>query len=93
MITFGSVGYITVYIISHLFPVAGEVISRKKEELDKIVSAFNIQLDNPVTILNREDVREFLNSSSSQKYKFFMEARKVGHVQSRCHINERSLPF
>ncbi|XP_054469577.1 structural maintenance of chromosomes protein 6 [Anoplopoma fimbria] len=53
----------------------GQLISSKKEELTAILDHFNIQLDNPVSILNQEMSKQFLHSKNeSDKYKFFMKA-------------------
>ncbi|XP_042357224.1 structural maintenance of chromosomes protein 6 isoform X2 [Plectropomus leopardus] len=52
-----------------------QLISSKKEELTAILDHFNIQLDNPVSILSQEMSKQFLHSKSeSDKYKFFMKA-------------------
>ncbi|KDR12930.1 structural maintenance of chromosomes protein 6 isoform X2 [Zootermopsis nevadensis] len=60
----------------------GEVISSKKEELDRIVSAFNIQIENPVTIMNQDTARTFLNSSNShEKYNLFMKATQLEQIK------------
>ncbi|XP_036981226.1 structural maintenance of chromosomes protein 6 isoform X2 [Acanthopagrus latus] len=54
---------------------AGLLISNKKEELTAILDHFNVQLDNPVSILNQEMSKQFLHSKNeSDKYKFFMKA-------------------
>uniref|UniRef100_A0A3B5B5L6 Structural maintenance of chromosomes protein 6 n=1 Tax=Stegastes partitus TaxID=144197 RepID=A0A3B5B5L6_9TELE len=54
---------------------SGQIISSKKEELTAILDHFNIQLDNPVSILSQEMSKQFLHSKSeSDKYKFFMKA-------------------
>ncbi|XP_044022081.1 structural maintenance of chromosomes protein 6 isoform X2 [Siniperca chuatsi] len=55
--------------------ILGQLISNKKEELTAILDHFNIQLDNPVSILNQEMSKQFLHSKNeSDKYKFFMKA-------------------
>ncbi|XP_068436036.1 structural maintenance of chromosomes protein 6 [Clinocottus analis] len=54
---------------------SGQLISNKKEELTAILDHFNIQLDNPVSILNQEMSKQFLHSKNeTDKYKFFMKA-------------------
>lgn len=64
-----------------LFPLIGEVVSSKKEELDRIVSAFNIQVDNPVSLLNQDAARTFLNSTDPHdKYKLFMKATQLEQI-------------
>lgn len=53
----------------------GEVISTKRNELDNILRAMNIQIDNPISILNQDISRTFLVSSKAEeKYELFMKA-------------------
>ena len=48
----------------------GVVISTKREDLNALLDHFNIQIDNPLSILFQDTARHFLNSSSPQeKYK------------------------
>lgn len=59
------------YILKSAF---GKVISRKKEELNEIISLFSIQIENPICILSQEVSRNFLNSKNPRdKYEFFMK--------------------
>lgn len=52
-----------------------KVISTKREELDMILDYFNIQVDNPVVILNQQASKEFLLSNTPKDmYRFFMRA-------------------
>ncbi|KAM4724558.1 structural maintenance of chromosomes protein 6 [Anableps anableps] len=54
---------------------SGQLVSNKKEELIAVLDHFNIQLDNPVSILSQEMSKQFLHSKNeSDKYKFFMKA-------------------
>jgi len=50
-------------LITH-FCLIGEQISNKKDELIKILDKFNIQVDNPVSLLNQETSRNFLHSTN-----------------------------
>nr|XP_034181336.1 structural maintenance of chromosomes protein 6 [Osmia lignaria]XP_034181337.1 structural maintenance of chromosomes protein 6 [Osmia lignaria] len=53
----------------------GDVVSTKRNELDNILRAMNIQIDNPIAILNQDISRTFLVSSKSEeKYELFMKA-------------------
>ncbi|MED6254645.1 hypothetical protein ATANTOWER_030968, partial [Ataeniobius toweri] len=53
----------------------GQLVSNKKEELISVLDHFNIQLDNPVSILSQEMSKQFLHSKNeTDKYKFFMKA-------------------
>lgn len=61
----------------------GAVISSKREELTRIIDHFNIQIDNPVMILNQETSRNFLQSKSARdKYNFFMKATQLEKLKS-----------
>jgi len=52
----------------------GKIISTKRPELEEILDAFALQLDNPMNVLTQDMARQFLNSSSaSEKYKFFLK--------------------
>ncbi|KAK5603295.1 hypothetical protein CRENBAI_010760 [Crenichthys baileyi] len=54
---------------------SGQLVSNKKEELISVLDHFNIQLDNPVSILSQEMSKQFLHSKNeTDKYKFFMKA-------------------
>ena len=39
-------------------------MSTKKDDLIKILDRFNIQVDNPVSLLNQETSRNFLHSTN-----------------------------
>jgi hypothetical protein len=73
-----------------LFPDLGVVVSSRKEELDRIVSAFNIQIENPISMLNQDTARTFLNSRDPRvKYKLFMKATQLEQIQ-RSHAESMS---
>ncbi|XP_012677888.1 structural maintenance of chromosomes protein 6 [Clupea harengus] len=69
---------------------AGQIVSNKKEELMSILDHFNIQVDNPVSILNQEMSKQFLHSKSeSDKYKFFMKATLLEQMRrDYIHIKQ-----
>lgn len=61
----------------------GKVVSHKKDELNHILDQFNIQVDNPVSVLNQDTSRNFLNSSDPKdKYRFFLKATQLEQVSS-----------
>ncbi|XP_041105631.1 structural maintenance of chromosomes protein 6 isoform X2 [Polyodon spathula] len=68
----------------------GQVVSTKKEELTAILDHFNIQVDNPVSILNQEMSKQFLHSKSeADKYKFFMKATLLEQMkEDYIHIKQ-----
>ncbi|XP_009988372.1 PREDICTED: structural maintenance of chromosomes protein 6 [Tauraco erythrolophus] len=61
---------------------SGTVISSKKEELIGILDHFNIQVDNPVSVLTQEMSKHFLQSKNEgDKYKFFMKATQLEQMK------------
>ncbi|XP_063280660.1 structural maintenance of chromosomes protein 6 [Prinia subflava] len=61
---------------------SGTVISSKKEELIGILDHFNIQVDNPVSILTQEMSKQFLQTKNDgDKYKFFMKATQLEQMK------------
>ncbi|XP_006880787.1 PREDICTED: structural maintenance of chromosomes protein 6 [Elephantulus edwardii] len=60
----------------------GTVVSNKKEELIAILDHFNIQVDNPVSVLTQEMSKQFLQSKNEgDKYKFFMKATQLEQMK------------
>ncbi|XP_050581038.1 structural maintenance of chromosomes protein 6 [Bombus affinis] len=69
---FRSIGTTSSYKIKNW---KGEVVSTKQNELANILRAMNIQIDNPISILNQDISRTFLVSSKpEEKYDLFMKA-------------------
>ncbi|NXF93268.1 SMC6 protein, partial [Eubucco bourcierii] len=61
---------------------SGTIISSKKEELVGILDHFNIQVDNPVSVLTQEMSKHFLQSKNEgDKYKFFMKATQLEQMK------------
>nr|DBA25753.1 TPA: hypothetical protein GDO54_010103 [Pyxicephalus adspersus] len=60
----------------------GTIVSSRKEELVSILDHFNIQVDNPVSVLTQEMSKLFLQSKNeSDKYKFFMKATQLEQMK------------
>ncbi|XP_044539318.1 structural maintenance of chromosomes protein 6-like, partial [Gracilinanus agilis] len=60
----------------------GNLVSSKKEELTAILDHFNIQVDNPVSVLTQEMSKQFLQSKNEgDKYKFFMKATQLEQMR------------
>jgi len=56
----------------------GKVVSDKKQEVDRIVSIFGMQVDNPVAILMQDTSRSFLSKPNPPKtYDLFMKATQL----------------
>jgi len=62
---------------------AGEVISTKRDELDSIMTMMNIQIDNPISVLNQDVSRTFLvTSKPDEKYNLFMKATLLDAIEN-----------
>ncbi|XP_071388371.1 structural maintenance of chromosomes protein 6 [Centroberyx affinis] len=75
---------------------SGQIVSTKKEELVSLLDNFNIQVNNPVSILTQEMSKYFLHSKGEgDKYKFFMKATQLEqmkedfvYIKSTKHVTE-----
>lgn len=62
---------------------AGDIISTKRDELDSIIETMNIQIDNPISVLNQDVSRTFLVSSkANEKYNMFMKATLLDVIKN-----------
>ncbi len=56
----------------------GKIVSTKKAELEDIIDAFALQIDNPMNVLTQDNARQFLNESNAKdKYKFFLKGTQL----------------
>jgi chromosome segregation ATPase len=61
----------------------GKIVSTKKAELEDIVDAFALQLDNPMNVLTQDQARQFLNNSTPKdKYKFFLKGTQLENLNN-----------
>jgi len=61
----------------------GRIMSTRKAELIEILDRYNIQIDNPVSILTQDTARSFLNTSNERdKYAFFLKATQLEQMSS-----------
>nr|XP_046228256.1 structural maintenance of chromosomes protein 6-like isoform X2 [Scatophagus argus] len=61
---------------------SGHLVSNKKEDLLSILDNFNIQVNNPVSVLTQEMSKYFLHSKGEgDKYKFFMKATQLEQMR------------
>ncbi|GAA5952187.1 hypothetical protein JCM8115_003527 [Rhodotorula mucilaginosa] len=59
----------------------GKTVDTKKATLDKILDSFNIQVDNPMTVLTQDQSRQFLASASAKdKYTFFLRGTQLAQL-------------
>lgn len=78
----GSNGY---KILNH----AMQQVSTSKNELNDLLDHLNVQIDNPVAILDQEEAKKFLTGRDSAKYEFFMKATELQRVnRTLCSTNE-----
>ena len=68
-----------------------KVVSSRKEDLSNILDELNLQVDNPLTSLNQEMSKNFLNSKSeSDKYKLFLKATQLEQMnKDYCFIQDQ----
>jgi chromosome segregation ATPase len=53
---------------------AGRLISNKKADVEEIIEYFQMQIDNPMSVLNQDNARQFLSTSTpAEKYRFFVK--------------------
>lgn len=70
----------------------GKQVSTKKSDLDDILDALALQLDNPMNVLTQDMARQFLNSSSpAEKYKFFIKGTHLERLDSDYKVLNQSL--
>ncbi|XP_008299657.1 structural maintenance of chromosomes protein 6 [Stegastes partitus] len=75
---------------------SAQVVSTKKEELISILDNFNIQVNNPVSVLTQEMSKYFLHSKGEgDKYRFFMKATQLEqmredfvYIKTTKHVTE-----
>lgn len=66
------------------FLIAGQTITTAKSELKEILVKLNIQVGNPICILNQNLVREFLiGSDASKLYQLFLKANKLDDIKQK----------
>ncbi|XP_033931820.1 structural maintenance of chromosomes protein 6 [Pseudochaenichthys georgianus] len=78
---------------------SGQIVSTKKEELLSILDNFNIQVNNPVSVLTQEMSKYFLHSKGEgDKYKFFMKSTQLDqmredfvHIKTTKRITEEKV--
>ncbi|GAA5854087.1 hypothetical protein JCM9279_004378 [Rhodotorula babjevae] len=59
----------------------GKTVDNKKATLDSILDSFNIQVDNPMTVLTQDQSRQFLASASPKdKYTFFLRGTQLAQL-------------
>lgn len=72
-------------VCAHIFYnliTTGDTISTRYEEVNAITIAHDIQVDNPISVLNQDDARSFHASDSKKKYSLFRKATNMDQTES-----------
>jgi hypothetical protein len=64
----------------------GNEQSRLKKDLDSMLDQLNIQVENPVAVLDQEEAKKFLMGKPEDKYNFFMKATELDRLD-RTYAN------
>lgn len=64
----------------------GKEKSRSKAVLTKLLDHLNIQVDNPVAVLDQEEAKKFLTGQAKDKYGFFIKATELERMD-HSHAN------
>jgi chromosome segregation ATPase len=68
------------------------IVTTKKSELEDILDAFSLQIDNPMNVLTQDMARQFLNHSTPKdKYKFFLSGTQLETLHRDYQQIEASL--
>ncbi|CAK1544398.1 unnamed protein product [Leptosia nina] len=60
---------------------SGEVISTKYEEVKAIILALDIQVDNPISVLNQDTARTFHTCDAKKKFELFRQATNIDQTE------------
>uniref|UniRef100_A0A182W032 Peptide methionine sulfoxide reductase B1, chloroplastic n=1 Tax=Anopheles minimus TaxID=112268 RepID=A0A182W032_9DIPT len=64
----------------------GHVVTTSRAELLKVLLAFNIQVDNPICVLNQDSARSLLKDSDESKhYTFFSKATQIDTIKQKLN--------
>ncbi|XP_053660661.1 structural maintenance of chromosomes protein 6 [Anopheles marshallii] len=64
----------------------GYVVTTSRAELLKVLLAFNIQVDNPICVLNQDLARSLLkDSDESKQYTFFSKATQIDSIKQKLN--------
>lgn len=58
----------------------GRVVSTSRQDLYQLLDQLNIQVDNPVAVLDQEEAKKFLMGKAQDKYNFFLKATELERV-------------
>lgn len=64
----------------------GEIISTKYDDVNAITLAHDIQVDNPISVLNQDDARSFHASDAKKKFALFRKATNLEVTENNYKI-------
>lgn len=65
---------------------SGRVVSTNRQDLNKLTLCLNIQVENPVLILNQDAARSFLKECDPKKlYELFLKATQIEAIVDKLH--------
>lgn len=78
-----------------LYSCLGEIISTKRDDVELINLYFNIQVNNPVTVLNQDTARTFIKSATPKDlYSIFVKGTHLEEIEQRhLSLKNEKLPF
>ncbi|KAL9181634.1 hypothetical protein ACHAXT_010439 [Thalassiosira profunda] len=69
-----------------LLDCTGKEQSRSKKDLDAMLDQLNIQVENPVAVLDQEEAKKFLTGKAEDKYAFFTKATELERLDN-CYAS------
>eukprot|EP00850_Spirogloea_muscicola_P006611 SM000031S11620 [mRNA] locus=s31:685018:693475:- [translate_table: standard] len=70
----------------------GKPQASQKKDLEAFLSHYNLEVENPCTIMTQDKSRNFLHSGSAKdKFEFFLKATLLHHVREGLQSNKESL--
>lgn len=69
----------------------GKTVSTQLRDLKRLTEALNIQVDNPICVLNQETARTFLNTDdTAKKYQLFMRATNLEMIRDQYNLSVKN---
>ena len=54
-----------------------QIMANERKELEKMLRAFNIYVDNPVCVLTQEESKKFIQGQEREKYDFYLKVSRI----------------
>jgi chromosome segregation ATPase len=62
---------------------SGKLVSNKKSDVEEVIEYFQMQIDNPMSVLSQDNARQFLTSSTpATKYRFFVKGTQLEQLDN-----------